>query len=250
MLKAFSTFTLVIASTACATTGQTETVDGGVYDPFEGFNRRVFAFNEAADRVAIGPAARAYETVTPSVARTGISNALSNLNTPVVFLNDVLQGESERAGESFYRFFVNSTIGVLGLWDAADYFGVEGHSEDFGQTLAVWGVDPGPFFVTPFLGPSNLRDTVGMGVDTAIDPLTYVQYGNDTTVNFAARGGTALVGALNTRIEFDEALEQLREQPEPYIAYRRLYTQAREAAIRNGREEEDPYKDLPDFDDF
>jgi len=250
MFRAFCATTLVMASGACASTGSTDQLSGGVNDPFEGFNRGMFAFNEAADKAVIGPTARAYEVLTPAIARQGIGNALGNLNEPVVFANDVLQGESERAGESFYRFFVNSTIGVLGLWDAAAHFGVEGHDEDFGQTLAVWGVDPGPFLVLPLLGPSNVRDTFGRGVDAGLDPLTYVEIGNDDDTDLAARAGMGVLGALNARITLDDALQALREQPEPYVAMRRIYSQTREAAIRNGREEEDPYKDLPDFDDF
>ncbi|MEM7765964.1 MAG: VacJ family lipoprotein [Pseudomonadota bacterium] len=250
MLRVFCAATLVMATGACATTSAPADTTTGVYDPFEGFNRRVFAFNEAADKAVVGPTAKVYEAVTPRLARTGISNALGNLNEPVVFANDLLQGESERAGESFYRFFVNSTVGVLGLWDAAAYFGVEGHSEDFGQTLAVWGVDPGPFLVLPLLGPSNLRDTFGSGVDVALDPLTYVQIDNDNDTDIAFRAGSGVLSALNARITLDDALQALREQPEPYIALRRIYSQTRDAEIRNGREEEDPYKDLPDFDDF
>ncbi|MEL6386693.1 MAG: VacJ family lipoprotein [Pseudomonadota bacterium] len=250
MLRYFCIATMLVTTTACASTDSTSISASDVSDPFEGVNRRVFAFNEAADKAVIGPVARAYGVVTPEIARTGISNALSNLNQPVVFANDVLQGESERAGDSFYRFFVNSTIGILGFWDAAAHFGVEGHSEDFGQTLAVWGVDPGPFLVLPFLGPSNVRDLAGTGVDAAINPINYVEFGNDADVNLAVRGSMGVLGALNARLLFDDAIQTLREQPEPYIAYRRIYSQTRDAAIRNGREEEDPYKDLPEFDDF
>ncbi len=250
MNRVFCAASLVLAVGACASTDSQADMAGGVHDPYEGLNRSIFAFNEAADRAVIAPAARAYEVLTPEFARQGVSNALGNLNEPVVFANDLLQGESGRAGDTFYRFFVNSTIGILGLWDAAGHFGVEGHDEDFGQTLAVWGVDPGPFIVLPLFGPSNLRDVVGTGVDIGLDPLTYVEIGNDDDTDLAYRAGTGVLGALNARIALDDALTAMREQPEPYIAMRRIYTQTREAEIRNGREAENPYEDLPEFDDY
>ncbi|NBC20023.1 MAG: VacJ family lipoprotein [Alphaproteobacteria bacterium] len=231
----------------CASTGAG---GGEVNDPLEPLNRRVFAFNEAADRAVIGPAADAYVAVTPGFARTGVSNAVSNLNSPVVFANDVLQGEPERAAETFYRFLVNSTLGVLGLFDPAAEFGVEGHSEDFGQTLAVWGVGEGPFLVLPLMGPSNLRDASGRGVDAFIDPLNTGEINNDEDLTETVRWTSFALGLLQTRVEIEPQLESLRDQPEPYVAMRRAYTSQRQAAVRNGRAQDDPYKDLPDFDDF
>lgn len=235
-------------ATGCASTADLEPDE--VYDPFEGFNRGVFAFNEAADQVVVGPVANVYETVTPGFVRTGIGNVLSNLNSPVVFVNDVLQGESTRAGDTFYRFFVNTTIGVLGVWDAAAYLGVEGHTEDFGQTLAVWGVEEGPFLVLPLLGPSNLRDFSGRFADNAFDPLNWVEFESDEDLDDTILITRNVLGVLNTRVALDGQLRALREQPEPYIAMRRAYTSQRQAAVRNGQEEQDPYKDLPDFDAF
>lgn len=234
---------------ACATTPAA--TSGEVYDPLEPFNRRMFAFNEASDKAVIGPVANAYEAVTPGFFRTGVGNFLSNLNSPVVFANDVLQGEPRRAGTTLYRFLINSTFGVAGIMDPAEHeLGVVGHSEDFGQTLAVWGLPEGPFIVLPLLGPSNLRDSVGRGVDAAFDPFNYeAVIGDDDTRTTVNVSRTAL-GVLNTRVALDGVIEQLREQPEPYIAYRRGYTSQRQAEIRNGREDPDPYTDLPDFDDF
>lgn len=239
---------LMLALGGCATAPNSDQT--GVYDPLEPLNRQVFAFNEAADRAVIGPVAEGYATVTPGFVRTGVRNVLGNLNSPVVFVNDVLQGEPERAGDTAYRFFVNSTFGVLGLFDvAASEAGVEGHSEDFGQTLAVWGVEDGPFLVLPLMGPTNLRDGIGRGVDTAFDPFTWIEFENEDTDTHIAATRT-LLGLLETRAQLDQQLETLRQQPEPYIAMRRAYTSQRRAEIRNGREEEDPYTDLPDFDDF
>ncbi|MEL6661439.1 MAG: VacJ family lipoprotein [Pseudomonadota bacterium] len=250
MLRAL-TLGLMLTTALGACTSTPSSQDEGVYDPFEPLNRQVFAFNEAADKAVIGPTASAYETVTPQFFRTGVSNFLSNLSSPVVFANDVLQGEPKRAGDTLFRFLVNSTFGVGGIMDPAEHeLGRPGHNEDFGQTLGVWGVPEGPFLVLPLLGPSNLRDGLGRGVDAAFDPLNYeaVVGDDDTRTTIAVSRG--VLGALNARVALDPALQQLREQPEPYIALRRTYTAQRKAEIRNGQEEADPYTDLPDFDDF
>lgn len=249
MLRKLSlSMVLAAALSACATKPSSN--PEGVYDPLEPLNRRVLSFNLAADRAVIGPAAGAYETVTPTFFRTGVSNVLSNLNSPVVFANDILQGEPKRATDTAYRFLVNSTFGVLGLFDvAATETGIEGHSEDFGQTLGVWGVPEGPYIVLPLLGPSNLRDATGSSVDNAFDPLYWTEFDDDdTSVTIAATRG--VLGALQARVALDEQLEAVNAQPEPYVALRRAYTAQRQAEIRNGREEEDPYTDLPEFDDF
>ncbi|MEO0466318.1 MAG: VacJ family lipoprotein [Pseudomonadota bacterium] len=233
---------------ACASTQGT--TDEGVYDPFEPVNRGVFAFNEAADKAVIGPVAGAYEAATPAVARKGVSNFLRNLSNPVIFVNNVLQGDADGAGNTAYRFTVNTVFGGLGLFDLAEGDGFPHRSEDFGQTLGVWGVPDGPFLVLPILGPSNLRDSVGSGVDTAFDPLTWTEFASDEDLDDNIAIGRGVLGALNARVALDDALIALREQPEPYIAYRRTYTAQRDAAIRNGQEDPDAYQNLPDFDDF
>ncbi|MEM1105455.1 MAG: MlaA family lipoprotein [Pseudomonadota bacterium] len=244
-----ATAVLALALGGCATSPGPE--DGAVYDPLEPLNRGVFAFNEAADKAVIGPAASAYETITPNFVRVGIGNFLSNLSSPAVFINDVLQGEPERAGDTLFRFLVNSTFGVAGLMDPAEHeLGRPGHREDFGQTLGKWGVGSGPYIVVPLLGPSNLRDLAGSGVDAAFDPFNYeaVVGDDDTRTTIALSRG--VLGALNGRLAVDGALETMRSQPEPYVALRRAYTSQRDAEIRNGREDPDSYTDLPDFDDF
>lgn len=244
--------TVGLAATAllggCASTPSEES--GAVYDPIEPFNRGVFAFNEAADRAVIGPVADAYVAVTPAFARQGVRNALANLNSPVVLVNDVLQAEPGRAFATSYRFLVNSTVGVLGLWDAAAHFGVEGHSEDFGQTLGVWGAGEGPFLVLPLMGPSNLRDLTGRGVDNVFDPLNWTEFRGEEDLDDTIQISRAVLGALDTRVQVDDQLEQLRSQIDPYVALRRAYTAQRKAAIQNGQEDQDPYQDLPEFDDF
>jgi phospholipid-binding lipoprotein MlaA len=234
--------------TACATAAP---ATGDLADPYEGFNRQMFAFNNGVDKYALGPAASVYETVTPAFVRDRFTDFLRNLRSPVILANDVLQAEPSRAGTTVARFGINTTVGLLGIWDAADHFGVERHSEDFGQTLAVWGVDSGPFLVLPLLGPTTPRDLVGTGVDAAINPLNYVQYDNDKDSDVAIRAGLGVIGALNARVRLDDQIDTLNAQPEPYIALRRIYSSQRQAEIANGRVNEDTaYDDLPDFDEF
>lgn len=240
---------LAVALSACASTpavGPSE-----IADPYEGFNRKMFAFNNGLDKYALAPAATAYKTVTPEFARDRVGDFLSNLRGPVIFANDVLQGEPQRAGTTFARFGINTTIGLLGLLDPATKMGLKRHREDFGQTLAVWGVESGPYLVLPVLGPSTPRDLVGFGVDRAIDPLTWVQLDNDNDTDLAIRAGLGVVGALNTRVRLEDQINTLNAQPEPYIALRRIYSSSRQAEILNGRvDDEASYDDLPDFDEF
>lgn len=240
---------LAVALAACASTPAAGAND--IADPYEGFNRKMFAFNNGLDKYALDPAATAYKTVTPEFARDRVTDFLRNLRGPVIFANDVLQGEPDRAGTTFARFGINTTIGLLGLWDAATHMGLDRHNEDFGQTLAVWGVESGPYLVLPVLGPTTPRDLTGFGVDRAIDPLTWVQLDNDDDTDLAIRAGLGVVGALNTRVRLDDQINTLNAQPEPYIALRRIYSSSRQAEILNGKVNEDTaYDDLPDFDAF
>ncbi|MCB2052250.1 MAG: VacJ family lipoprotein [Novosphingobium sp.] len=244
---------LAISLGACATTPAQTTADPGtINDPYEGFNRQMFAFNNGVDKYALSPVAGAYKTVTPEFARDRVGDFLRNLKSPVIFVNDVLQAEPSRAADTFYRFTINTTVGLVGLWDAADHFGIERHSEDFGQTLAVWGVDSGPYLVMPLLGPTTPRDMVGKGVDYAFDPLTWTEFDGDPDLDDKIATGRGVLGGLNARVALDDEIKQLNAQPEPYIALRRIYSSQRQAEIRNGRSEDETelYEDLPDFDEF
>ncbi|MEM8615904.1 MAG: VacJ family lipoprotein [Pseudomonadota bacterium] len=234
-----------MAVSACATGGG-DASSSQVYDPLEPWNRGVFAVNESIDKAVLEPAAKGYRAITNEPIRGGVSNILTNLNQPVVFANTVLQGKPTAAFDTATRFLLNTTLGLGGVFDPASYFEVPKHREDFGQTLGVWGVPSGPYLMLPIVGPSNLRDAVGSGVDRAFDPFTYARYEGETAVRITQ--GTA--GALSARESLIEQFNILREQPEPYVALRRTYTQGRAAAIRDGRPEDDPFKDLPDFDDY
>ncbi len=247
-MRLFS-FSLLAALMLSACVTRQDTPSDGVYDPFENLNRNVYGFNESVDKAVIGPAAQAYNENVPKPARNGLSNFLSNANAPVVFVNDILQAKPQRAAETLSRFIINSTVGLGGLFDVAGKSELEGHSEDFGQTLGYWGVPMGPYVVAPFLGPSNLRDTVGTVVDTAFDPLTWISFGGDN-VNLYLNGGLGVASAIDIRAGLEPAFENLRSQPEPYIALRRAYTNQRKSLVRDGIVSDDIYDDLPDFDEF
>ena len=235
----------LVALTACATSGENQTATT-VYDPYEDWNRGVYAFNEGVDKAVLEPVAKGYREVTNEPVRQGVSNFLTNLNQPVVFANTVLQGKPIASIDTAARFVLNTTAGVGGVFDLASTIDIPEHREDFGQTLGVWGVPHGPYLMLPLFGPSNLRDAVGFGADVALNPINYAQFDGDTEFRLA----TQAAGVISARETLIEAVEVLRDQPEPYIALRRNYTQQREAAIRDGREQEDPFKDLPEFDDY
>ena len=139
-----------------------------VPDPWEGFNRTMYDFNARFDEVVFLPLVNTYEFLLPDPAQEGVHNAIANLNEVPVFLNSVLQGEGLDAWVTFWRFVFNSTLGVAGVWDPAARMGMQARHEDFGQTLGVWGVGPGPYLVLPIYGPSGVRDGVGLLADSTI----------------------------------------------------------------------------------
>jgi phospholipid-binding lipoprotein MlaA len=211
-------------------------------DPIESINRAIFAFNDGLDTILIRPVAQAYRWVTPDPVRNSIRNFLDNLRSPVVLLNEVLQAEFERAGVTVARFIVNSTVGVAGLFDVAEYMGLEGSShEDFGQTLGTWGMDEGFYLVLPIIGPSSARDAVGKVVDIFLDPLTYIA--NDTENEWYLYTRAAVDG-IDKRSRNIETLDQLkRDSVDFYASVRNIYRQHRAQQINNGQiaYEDDPY---------
>lgn len=207
-------------------------------DPLEPLNRGIFQFNRVVDGLVLEPAARMYRMATPQFVRTGVSNFLDNLRTPVVLANDLLQGEFERAELTLGRFMLNTILGVGGFIDVGGKVGMpDRHYEDFGQTLAVYGVGSGPYLMLPLLGPSNGRDAFGRVVDLGFDPLFVVGV-TDTdivvdpsTVGWSRRGAEA-VSLREANIEQFEELE--RTSIDLYAAVRTLYMQFRANEIRNG----------------
>jgi phospholipid-binding lipoprotein MlaA len=202
-------------------------------DPIEPFNRAMFAFNKQVDGMFLRPAAVVYSEVLPEPMQDGVHNFLANLRAPVVLANDVLQGEMDRAGNTVGRFVINTTVGVLGVWDAAAHMGLEGHSEDFGQTFAVWGAGEGFYVVLPFLGPSNPRDALGLLVEYFVDPFNIWMRHEKAEQWILARSLTTGVDFRARNLKTLDELE--RTSLDYYVAIRSLYRQRRSDEVRNGK---------------
>ena len=211
-------------------------------DPYEDFNRQMFAFNESLDKAVVEPVAYGYRAVTNEPVREGVGNFASNLSEPLTFVNHVLQGKLPDAGATFGRFVLNTTIGIAGVFDPASSLGIARTNEDFGQTLGVWGVQSGPFLVLPVLGPTTPRDLVGRGGDVALNPLNYPEFKDDDAI----RLGVAVLGGVNAREGAIETVDELRNQIDPYTTVRRLYGRTRAADIGIPYSEPNDAQEVPD----
>jgi phospholipid-binding lipoprotein MlaA len=201
----------------------------GENDPLEPFNRAMFQVNHFLDRLLLKPIAILYRDATPQFMRTGVTNFLANLSTPVVLANAILQGNAKESELTLGRFMLNTILGVGGLVDVGGMVGMpERRSEDFGQTLAVYRVGSGPYLMLPLLGPSNPRDAVGRVVDIAFDPLFFLAPAPVTYSRFG-------VQTVNTREQNIENFDELeRSSLDLYAAVRTLSRQLRANEIRNG----------------
>ena len=209
---------------------ETSKIEDEIYDPIEPFNRAIFSFNNAADKIILEPVSKGYKKL-PSPIQSGISNFLSNLRMPLVFVNQLLQGQGKNASESAGRFLVNSTIGVFGLVDVADKIGLEEKEEDFGQTLATWGVGDGFYIVLPLFGPSNVRDTAGMVLTYTTDPINAYAVSEGEAWVIPLR---TTVNAVDQRSKIIDEVNALRNNSiDYYAAVRSSYYQNRKAAINN-----------------
>jgi phospholipid-binding lipoprotein MlaA len=227
-----------LALSACATKDPEAVAQN---DPWEHGNRAVFDFDIQLDHAVATPVAKFYRSAVPELARDGIHNALTNLNAPVVFVNDTLQGDGGKATDTLGRFVVNSTVGVAGLIDVASKVGIPYHDNDFGITLGKGGAAEGSYLVLPFVGPKPPRDLVGEGVDIAFDPLTYMSW-NNSTLYVIIRGG---LGVLDTRAANIDAVQSIeRSSIDFYATTRSLYRQNRAAQIHDGKSGN---ADLPNF---
>ena len=201
-------------------------------DPVEPANRAIFSFNQGLDKHVLKPIAEGYRNYVPYDIRMRVRDVLTNLSEPLVAVNDVLQGEFGRAGHSVFRFAINCGIGFFGIVDVAGHGGIEHHDEDFGQTLAVWGVPEGVYVMLPILGPSNPRDAVGMVVDFFIDPVSV--WGPDIP-DLASYSKTGM-GGVDKRERYIDALNDIeRSSLDFYASMRTLYRQKRSDEIRNGK---------------
>ena len=234
---------------ACAGTGASQNAgatEPGVSDPFENVNRGVFAFNEAVDKAAIEPVARGYRYVTPKPVRTGVRNFLRNLKSPIVIGNQLLQGDMEGTMNATGRLFINTLLGIGGIFDIADMGGIPYEPEDFGQTLAVWGVGNGPYVVIPLLGPSTVRDGTGMLVDSFADPVRIYLFNTDREWLHYTRLG---VSVIDQREELLDVIDDLRANSfDYYAAIRSAYFQRRNALISD-MSSDGAAPDIPDYDE-
>ena len=204
-------------------------------DPLEPTNRVFYEINDGIDTVLMRPLAQGYRAVVPPPVRTGVHNLLTNMGAPVVLANDMLQGKPTRAGDTFMRFIINTTVGVAGIFDVAKEWGYPHHDNGFGTTLALWGVDEGPFLFLPILGPSNPRDLTGFGVDLVTDPWMWVGAGTGKTIFNWSRFA---LGAVDERERVLDAVDGIKKTAlDPYATFRSLYRQSRNAAVRAVRED-------------
>jgi phospholipid-binding lipoprotein MlaA len=230
---------LCLLLSGCASTPSAEALAAN--DPFEATNRDVFRLNQKLDRYFVVPTVGVYIYVVPEWGRTRVHDLLDNLSLPITFANDILQGETKRGGQTLARFTVNATVGLGGLFDPATSFHIPNHGEDFGETLAIWGLDEGPYLVLPLFGPSNPRDTTGLVADYFIDPLHWLHYKQHlwwdvtheyfTLLDLRSRTYKTVQGIERSSVDF-------------YSSTRSFYRQFRNNAIRNGRP---PETTLPEF---
>lgn len=227
----------VLALAACTATPPANDPDAlaeyrQTNDPLEPTNRVFYQVNDKLDTYVLRPVAVAYRYAVPGVARDSVHNLLANISSPIVFSNDVLQAKPQRAGTTMMRFLINSTAGLGGLFDVASKVGYPDHDNDFGITLALWGVGSGPFLFLPVLGPSDPRDAVGFGADFALDPLTYASFGGSATLGYSRFG----LGAVDARSRLIDDVDQIKRSAlDPYATFRSLYRQNRASDIEKAR---------------
>lgn len=212
---------MAVALGGCATSGNQK-------DPIEGFNRAMFAFNEGLDTVIIKPVAQGYDAVMPSPVRTGVTNFFGNIADLFIGVNNLLQGKPAEAAGDIGRVLVNSTIGILGLIDVASDMGMEKHEEDFGQTFGRWGVGDGAYVVVPVFGPRTVRDTAGLVLDVAVDPVGHVDH-------VSTRNSLLALRMVDTRADLlpaDKVIEEAALDKYSYV--RDGYLQRRLNLIHDG----------------
>jgi phospholipid-binding lipoprotein MlaA len=213
--------------------------DADPRDPWEGFNRKVYRFNEVVDEAVARPVAEAYRDTLPVGVRDRVRNFFGNVSDVFIGVNNALQGKFTEALDDFGRVVFNSTFGLLGIHDVASDMGLEKHNEDFGQTFGKWGAEPGPYMVLPIWGSSTVRDTAGLGLDLYTDPLGEVR-----PINLRnSLGALRLVGVRADLLEASRILEQAAL--DKYTFQRDAYLQRRRSLIYDGRPPRERYDDEP-----
>ena len=231
------------ANSTAAGEGEEDAGVENTVDPWEHVNRPVFRFNRKLDSVTLEPVATSYVRFIPSLIRSGIGNFSKNLRGPRNIINNFLQGKSGDGFSETGRFVVNSTVGLGGLLDVASRIGLDSHREDFGQTLAVWGVPDGPYVMVPFAGPQTLRDVFAFPMDVLVDPLWHYEHDRVRYALYTLRFINLRAGFLDTDDLLDEAFD-------PYVRLREAYLQNRRFEVYDGNPpvDDDFYDDLPEPD--
>ena len=231
---------------SCSTTSyHDETL--GINDPFEEVNRTVFAFNDTVDNAIMKPVAKTYRAALPKPARTGIRNFITNLRSPIDIGNQILQGDIIGAADGITRTFVNTFFGIGGFIDIAAKEGLEYENEDFGQTMAVWGIGNGPYIVLPLIGPNNLRDHLGTLADSYADPIRLYLHNTDNEEIYYSKFA---VEVIDKREELLDVLSDLKANSiDYYAAIRGVIYQKRNALIKDMKENDQYALEMPDFDD-
>jgi len=215
---------MLVSLAGCATTGE-----GDPRDPFEGWNRGVYKFNDKVDDYLLRPVAETYEDWVPREVRDRVRNFFGNLADPFIGVNNLLQGKVSEAFDDWTRFILNTTVGLVGIHDVATDLGLEKHNEDFGQTFGRWGAGTGPYLVLPIFGSSNLRDGVGLAADMYADPLSEVRpidLRNSAIATRVVQTRADLLGA--SRVLGEAALDR-------YVFQRDAYLQRRRSLVYDGR---------------
>lgn len=216
-------------------------------DPWQGYNRNIYAFNDSLDRAILKPAAKGYQYIAPDFVETGVRNFFENINDVSIAVNNLLQGKLNNSASDVGRILINSTIGVLGLFDVASSMGLRKHDEDFGQTLAVWGADSGPYLVWPLFGPSTLRDSPSIVVDGMIlDPFSLIEP-NLVELRLGERIAMIALDVVSIRAELLSLEDTVNEiSTDRYAFIRDAYLDRREFLIHDGA----PPVDLEIFDEL
>ncbi|MGE0260406.1 MAG: VacJ family lipoprotein [Alphaproteobacteria bacterium] len=232
-----SAITAALALVGCATAGTEpnpspdQVAEVEFNDPLEELNRSIFRFNQVVDDVVLVPVSKGYRTAVPPPMRSSVHDFLRNLNSPVIFANDVFQGQPRLAAQTLARLTINTTVGVGGMFDVASRIGIPYHTNDMGITFATYGVDEGPYLVAPVLGPTNPRDLVGKIADSFLDPADYVAGAHDIWYAPLAR---TLVSGIDVRSRNIEALADIEKTSlDFYATIRSLFRQRRAAEIRH-----------------
>lgn len=199
-------------------------------DPWEGFNRAMFRFNDTLDTYALKPVAKGYQAVTPQFLEDGIHNVFSNIGDVGNLANDLFQAKFHNAGVDTGRLLFNTSFGLLGFFDVATQMGLQRNDEDFGQTLGYWGVGSGPYVVLPFFGPSTVRDTGGMVPESFLGPYPYIDH-------VPTRNVTRAVDVVDTRANLLSAEKLITG--DKYVFIRNAYLQNREFKVKDGEVEDD-----------